>query len=129
MVWSYVFAIMIMAALQSIPEELFEAADIDGANKVQQLIKITIPYIMPTLLATILLRVIWILNFPDLIYSMTNGGPAESTHILSTYMIEKVIYAQDYGQAGAVGVIIISLLLMFAIFFLLVTNYKKAGDF
>ncbi|MBS4194323.1 sugar ABC transporter permease [Bacillus sp. FJAT-49870] len=123
------FAIMIMAALQSIPEELYEAADIDGANKVQQLVKITIPYIMPTLLSTILLRVIWILNFPDLIYSMTNGGPAGSTHILSTFMIEKVIYAQDYGQAGAVGVIIIGLLLMFAIFFLLVTNYRKAGDF
>ncbi|TLS38637.1 carbohydrate ABC transporter permease [Pseudalkalibacillus caeni] len=123
------FAIMILAALQSIPGELYEAADMDGANKIQQLTSITIPFILPTLLATTLLRVIWILNFPDLIYSMTNGGPAGSTHIITTYMIEKIMYDQNYGEASAIGVIIILSLLLFAVFFLLVTNYKKAGDF
>lgn len=123
------FAIMIMAALQSVPKELYEAAEVDGGSKFQQLTKITIPYILPILYATILIRVIWILNFPDLIYSMTNGGPAGSTHILSTYLIEKVIYAQDYGQAGAVGVLIVGFLLLFSIFYLLVTKFKKAGDF
>ncbi|ETI65959.1 carbohydrate ABC transporter permease [Neobacillus vireti] len=123
------FAIMILAALQSIPDELFEAAKIDGANYVQQLFKITIPYIMPTLIVTTLLRVIWILNFPDLIYSLTNGGPAGSTHILSTFMLEKIIFGQNYGQAAAVGVIMIFLLLFFSIFYVLATKFNKAGDF
>jgi multiple sugar transport system permease protein len=123
------FAIMILAALQSIPDELYEAAKIDGANYVQQLLKITIPYILPTLIVTTLLRVIWILNFPDLIYSLTNGGPAGSTHILSTFMIEKLIYGQNYGQAAAVGVIMIILLLFFSIFYVLATKFNKAGDF
>ncbi|OLS35924.1 sugar ABC transporter permease [Bacillus sp. MRMR6] len=123
------FAIMILAALQSIPEELYEAAKIDGAGYVQQLYKITIPYILPTLIVTTLLRVIWILNFPDLIYSLTNGGPAGSTHILSTFMLEKIIYGQNYGQAAAVGVIMIFILIFFSIFYLLATKFNKAGDF
>jgi multiple sugar transport system permease protein len=123
------FAIMILAALQSIPEDLFEAAKIDGAGYFQQLFNITIPYIMPTLIVTTLLRVIWILNFPDLIYSLTNGGPAGSTHILSTFMLEKIMYGQNYGQAAAVGVIIIFILIFFSIFYLLATKFNKAGDF
>lgn len=123
------FAIMILAALQSIPEELFEAAKIDGAGYFQQLFNITIPYILPTLIVTTLLRVIWILNFPDLIYSLTNGGPAGSTHILSTFMLEKIMYGQNYGQAAAVGVIIIFILIFFSIFYLLATKFNKAGDF
>jgi multiple sugar transport system permease protein len=123
------FAIMILAALQSIPEELYEAAKIDGAGYIPQLFKITIPYILPTLIVTTLLRVIWILNFPDLIYSLTNGGPAGSTHILSTFMLEKIIYGQNYGQAAAVGVIMIFILIFFSIFYLLATKFNKAGDF
>ena len=123
------FSIMILAALQSIPDELYEAAKIDGANYMQQLFKITIPYILPTLIVTTLLRVIWILNFPDIIYSLTNGGPAGSTHILSTYMIDKLINGQNYGQAAAVGVIIIIILFFFSVFYLLSTKFNKAGDF
>jgi multiple sugar transport system permease protein len=123
------FAIMILAALQSIPEDLFEAAKIDGAGYFQQLFNITIPYILPTLIVTTLLRFIWILNFPDLIYSLTNGGPAGSTHILSTFMLEKIMYGQNYGQAAAVGVIIIFILIFFSIFYLLATKFNKAGDF
>ncbi|MBP1948339.1 carbohydrate ABC transporter permease [Virgibacillus litoralis] len=123
------FAIMILAALQSVPEELYEAAKIDGANKLQELLKITIPFILPTIIVTALLRVIWILNFPDLIYAMTNGGPAGSTHILSTFMLEKIIYGQDYGQAAAIGIIIILLLMVFSIFYLMATKFNKAGDF
>ncbi|MFJ5762076.1 carbohydrate ABC transporter permease [Neobacillus sp. NPDC093182] len=123
------FAIMILAALQSIPEDLFEAAKIDGAGYFQQLFNITIPYILPTLIVTTLLRVIWIINFPDLIYSLTNGGPAGSTHILSTFMLEKIMFGQNYGQAAAVGVILIFILIFFSIFYLLATKFNKAGDF
>lgn len=68
------FTIMLLAALQSIPSELYEAASIDGANSYRKLLDVTIPYIMPTIIATTLLRVIWIFNDPTLIYGMTNGG-------------------------------------------------------
>jgi multiple sugar transport system permease protein len=123
------FTIMLLAALQSVPGDLYEAADIDGANGFRKLFNVTLPYIMPTIIATTLLRVIWIFNDPALIYGMTNGGPAGATHILSSFMMNKIIYDGDYGSASAVGVIMIIILLLYTLFYLAVTKSEKVGDF
>ena len=119
------FGIMLLAALQSIPGELYEAATIDGSNKIQQLFYVTIPYIKPTIISTVLLRSMWIVNFPDLIYAMTNGGPVNSTHILGTMMINKVYKEFDYGQGSAYGIIIMALLFIYALIYLRVTKASK----
>jgi multiple sugar transport system permease protein len=119
------FAIMILAALQSIPDSLYEAASIDGAGYFTKLFKITIPYIRPTLINTILLRIIWVMNFPDIIYGMTRGGPAGSTEILSVKMINTVFYESDYSKAAAYGVIIVSVLLAYTIMYLRLTSTKE----
>ncbi|UYO99094.1 sugar ABC transporter permease [Oceanotoga sp. DSM 15011] len=121
------FAIMLLAALQSVPNELYEAAKIDGAGPVKQLFSITIPYIKPTIISTTLLRTIWIMNFPDIIYAMTNGGPANSTNILATQMINKILKFYDYGQGSAYGVVIIVILLTYAIIYLKISS-KKGND-
>ena len=118
------FGIMLLAALQSVPNDLYEAAKLDGANGIQQLFHVTIPYIKPTIISTVLLRSMWIVNFPDLIYAMTNGGPVNSTHILGTMMINKVYKEFDYGQGSAYGVIIMVLLLTYAVIYLRVTKGK-----
>ncbi|MEU9118880.1 sugar ABC transporter permease [Streptomyces sp. NPDC048506] len=118
------FAIMILAALQSIPDELYEAAALDGAGKVRTLFQITIPYIRITLALTVLLRVIWIFNFPDLIFGMTGGGPNNETHIVTTWMI-KIAQQGDYGRASALGLLVVATLLVFAVFFLLATREKR----
>jgi multiple sugar transport system permease protein len=118
------FTIMILAALQSIPEELYEASALDGAGKVRTLFQITIPYIRVTLALTVLLRVIWIFNFPDLIFGMTGGGPNNETHIVTTWMI-KITQQGDYGRASALGLIVVATLLVFAVFFLLATREKR----
>jgi multiple sugar transport system permease protein len=123
------FAIMLLAALQSVPSELYEAADIDGASGVRKLLNVTLPYILPTIIATTLLRAIWIFNDPALIYGLTNGGPAGSTHILSSLMLDKIIYGGDYGGASAIGIIMIIILLLYTLFFLGVTKAEKVGDF
>ena len=123
------FAIMIQAALKGVPEDLYEAADIDGASRLQKFCRVTLPYIKPTLVLTTLLRVIWILNFPDLIYGMTQGGPANSSHILSTYMMDFIMTAQDYGRASAVGVIIMVILASYTCFYLGMTKFEESGDF
>ncbi|MDQ8734466.1 sugar ABC transporter permease [Paenibacillus sp. LHD-38] len=123
------FAIMLLAALQSVPSELYEAAVMDGASSFRKLWNVTLPYIMPTIIATTLLRAIWIFNDPTIIYGLTNGGPAGSTHILSSLMLDKIIYAGDYGAASAIGIIMIVILLLYTIFFLSVTKAEKAGDF
>ncbi len=119
------FGIMLLAALQSVPKELYEAATIDGGSKWQQLFHVTIPYIKPTIVSTVLLRSMWIVNFPDLIYAMTNGGPVNSTHILGTMMINKVYKEFDYGQGSAYGFIIMVLLLVYALIYLRVTKATK----
>lgn len=123
------FAIMLLAALQSIPADLYESAGIDGANGRQKLWYVTIPYIMPTIIATTLLRVIWIFNFPDIIYAMTGGGPAGSSHILATFMMDKIMFGGDYGQAAAAGVIMVILLAMYTVFYLMATKSEKGADF
>jgi multiple sugar transport system permease protein len=119
------FAIMILAALQSIPDELYEAAALDGAGKARTLFQITIPYIRMTLILTVLLRVIWIFNFPDLIFGMTGGGPNDETHIVTTWMI-KITQQGDYGKASALGLLVVGFLLLFAIFFLMATRERDA---
>lgn len=119
------FAIMILAALQSIPNSLYEAAEIDGAGYFTKLFKITIPYIKPTLINTILLRIIWVMNFPDIIYGMTRGGPAGSTEILSVKMINTVFYESNYSKAAAHGVIIVGVLMIYTIMYLKLTSKKE----
>nr|WP_292596732.1 sugar ABC transporter permease [Mesotoga sp. UBA6090] len=121
------FAIMLLAALQSVPNELYEASRIDGANRFKQLFKITIPYIRPTIISTVLLRTMWIMNFPEIIYGMTGGGPANSTQILATHMINRIYQFYDYGQGAAIGFIIMSMLLLYAIVFLNISSRKEVS--
>lgn len=117
------FTIMILAALQSVPDEVLEAGALDGAGKARQLFSIIIPYIRTTLALTVLLRVIWIFNFPDIIYGMTGGGPANQTHIVTTWMID-LTQQGDYGRASALGLIVVAVLVMFATFYLLAVRER-----
>ncbi|TDD41505.1 sugar ABC transporter permease [Nonomuraea terrae] len=119
------FAIMIMAALQSVPKELYEAAAVDGAARLRQFWHVTLPHIRPTLALIVLLRIIWILNFPDLIYAMTGGGPAGGTDIITTFLIQQVA-GGDYGRAGAVGLLVLGLLLSFSVFYLNATRFERS---
>ena len=116
------FTIMITAALRGVPGDLYEAADVDGASPFQKFVNITVPCVRSVLLLTVLLRVIWIFNFPDLIYSMTQGGPAGSSNIITSYMMQ-LVQSLDYGLASAVGVLCILFLMVFAGIYLTVTKY------
>ena len=119
------FAIMILAALQSVPDELEEAAALDGAGKARTLFFIVIPFIRTTLLLTVLLRVIWVFNFPEIIYGMTGGGPAEQTHIVTSWMINFTSQG-DYGLASALGLIVLAVLVLFTSFYLLALKERDA---
>ncbi|GFI37515.1 sugar ABC transporter permease [Lachnospiraceae bacterium 50-23] len=118
------FTIMITAALRGVPADLYEAANMDGASPLQQFIRITVPSIKSTLLLTLLLRTIWIFNFPDLIYAMTNGGPSGSSNIITSYMLQ-LVNNLDYGAASAVGVLCVLTELIFVVLYLKVTKYGK----
>lgn len=121
------FTIMITAALAGIPADVYEAADVDGAGALVKFTKITLPYISSVLLLTVLLRFIWIFNFPELIYSMTNGGPGGSTHIVTSYMMERIM-GLDYGMGSAVGVLVILFLSVYTVLYLAITRFENMGD-
>jgi multiple sugar transport system permease protein len=108
------FAITLLAALQSIPAEIYEAAAIDGAGPWRRFRSISLPFLAPTMAITILLRTVWIANFADLIVIMTKGGPADSTQILSSYIFTQAFQRLDFGYASAIAAVMLLLLLAYA---------------
>lgn len=131
MIWMGIpfFGIMILAALQSVPDEIYEAADIDGCGMFRKFFSLTLPYIKPTVIMTVLLRTIWIFNSFDLIVIITGGGPVNYSQTLPSYMYSKAFASYDFGLASAFGVLLIVMLGLYAVFFLKASNYDKAGDF
>lgn len=117
------FAIMIQAALQGVPDELYEAAEVDGASKSRQLFAITLPLIRPVLTLTILLRVIWIFNFAEMIYALTRGGPGGATEIMTSYQLNLVMFGNDFGLAAAMGVLLTLIMGVFTVLYLMATRY------
>lgn len=109
------FAITLLAALKSIPAELYEAAAIDGASAWQQFGRITLPFLAPTIAITVMLRTVWIATFADLIFVMTAGGPAGSTNTIATYIYVSAFKALDKGYASAIAVLLLVLLILYAL--------------
>ncbi|MDX8458635.1 carbohydrate ABC transporter permease [Mesorhizobium humile] len=109
------FAITLLAALKSIPSELHEAAAIDGASPWQRFTKVTLPFLAPTIVITVMLRTIWIATFADLIFVMTEGGPAGSTSTVPVYIYVSAFKSLDKGYASAVAVLLLVLLIAYAI--------------
>lgn len=106
-------AIIILAGLQTIPEELYEAASIDGATAWQKFCRITLPLVKPALLLALLFRTMDALRVFDLVFVMTQGGPADTTNVLQFYGYKKS-FAEGmigYGSAISVAVFFIALLL------------------
>src|SRR5690625_4080386 len=119
------FAIMILAGLQGIDQEMYEAADIDGASKVQKLFRITIPSLKNVILITILLRIIWVSNSVDIIHNITGGGPSYSTQTLSVYIFNKA-NVLDLGYSSGMALILMLMLSLVAIPYL--KNSFKGGN-
>lgn len=108
------FALMLLAGLQGIPGELYEAADIDGASGAQKLFRVTIPSLKNTIYVTTLLRIIWVANSVDVIYNMTEGGPANSSQTLSVYIFLKGNQL-NLGYSSTMAVLLALLLSLVAV--------------
>lgn len=99
--------ILLLAGLASIPEEPYEAARVDGANAFQQFRDITLPYMRPVIIITLLIRLIFALKTYDLIYIMTKGGPGDATDLISYYIYRSAFIGLDLGQAASMSVILL----------------------
>lgn len=113
-IWQFIglYFIIFLAALQNVPQELYEAAELDGASEWVKTWKITIPMIKETLLVSVILCISGSLRTFDLIYVMTNGGPARATEVMAIYMFNETFSSTRYGYGSAVSVLILAFSLM-----------------
>ena len=108
------FTLLIMAGLKGIPTDLYKAASIDGAGVLSQLRLITLPMLRTIIAAAVILRVIGLVNSPDLLLILTSGGPGRSTQVLSLYAFQIAYKDFNFGYAAALSVIMFLLLMTFA---------------
>ena len=118
--WKYFpfVVIAVLARLQTIPEELYEAATIDGASPVAKFFDITLPQLKEVLVVIVLLRTIWDFKEFDLIYLLTGGGPVISTQTLPLLVYKEAFALNQMGSAATVAVMMMLFMLVFMFFYL-----------
>lgn len=104
-IWQYAgfYILIYYAALKNIPEEIVEAAKIDGATPFQIATRIKLPLIKSVIIVTIVLAVVGSLKYFDLIYIMTGGGPNGASEVMASYMYNQAFKGFNFGYASAVG--------------------------
>lgn len=120
-------SVIILGGLQSISQEYYEAAEIDGASKFQQFRNITLPLLRPVLTPAIVLGVVWTFNKFDVIYLITQGGPQEKTDILVSSMYKAAFMFYRYGFTAMFALVIFVILLLFTLLYLRITGGLKAA--
>lgn len=127
MIWQGIpfFTIMILAAMQSVPRELYESASVDGASSIKQYFYITLPGISSTIVSTVMIRLIWVFNNVDIIYTMTGGGPGYSSLTLSVYTYLQAQKSMKFGYGSAIA--IIGAVLMSVVIFVYLRITREQG--
>lgn len=111
--------VVTLGGLQSIPKDLYEAAEIDGASPIQRFFNVTLPMLKPILTPAIILGTIWTFNNLNVIWLVTERGlPADKSHILVTYVYKAAFTYYRYGYAAAFSVFIFLILLVFVLFYI-----------
>ncbi|MCP3764827.1 sugar ABC transporter permease [Domibacillus sp. A3M-37] len=128
--WMGYNAIIYLAALQSIPKELYEAATLDGASKVQQFFKITIPMIRPMIIFTVILSTIGGMQIftEPLMFSGAGGGPLNQGLTLTFYLYEEAFLRNSFGYASAIAWALFLIIILFSIVNQMITSRIKSVD-
>jgi multiple sugar transport system permease protein len=117
------FAILLLADLQTIPNDLYEAASVDGANRWRRFISVTLPHLRDAIVLSTLLRAVWEFNNVDLIYTLTGGGPANQTTTLPLYVARKAVDSHDFGYGSALTMAGFVILLFFSVLYLRLSKF------
>lgn len=118
----------ILSALQTVPQDQYEAAQLDGASTWQSFLHITVPHIRTVVGLLVVLRTIWIFNSFDIIYLITGGGPANKTLTVPIYAYNLGWGLKQLGRSSAVTVLLLLfLLLVCALYFKLLNKWEKEG--
>lgn len=110
--WIGFYIVLILAAILAIPKDIDEAAAIDGANATQRAWYLTVPLIKPIISVVVMLSIAGAMRVVDIVLVMTNGGPAGSTEVMASYMVNKAIKYGDYGYGTALALIIFAFALV-----------------
>lgn len=125
--WKYfpLKALIFLAALESIPTSLYEAARVDGASSIQTFFSITLPSIKPTFSIVLLLSIIQGSHCFDIIYMMTSGGPAGATTNYVIYLYQTMFQYHKISYASALSVVLLVVEIMLAIFYLRLVRVRE----
>ena len=123
--WFPFFTLFLLAGLSSIPDELYDAASMDGAGMIRQFFDITIPLLQPVIVASVVLRVIGLVNSPDLLVVLTNGGPGHKTQILSLYAFQTAYNSFNFGYAAAISVVLLLILVVFTVVYVRISKVTQ----
>ena len=121
--WTGYNMMFFLSGMQNIPEETYEAANIDGANAIQKFFKITVPQLKPIILFTGITSTIGTLQLFDEPMNLTKGGPGTATTISQYIYNQSFVYAPDFGYAAT-----ISYAIVFIVLILSIIQFKMAGD-
>lgn len=129
-VWKvFPFVMLVMlAALQSVPDELYEAARVDGADGPSTFRAIVLPHLMPTIRVVALLMTIWSIRRFEIVYLLTGGGPVERTNTLVINIYQQAFNQQRLGAAAAIGMLGLLLSLTVTIFFFVVERRAEQRE-
>lgn len=111
------YLVSILAGLQGISTDLYEASSIDGANAFQQFFRITIPQLKPILISLLMLDFVWTIQQFALIWMTTGGGPINATEMVSTYIYKQGFSKYQYSMASASAVILLVVCSIVAVFY------------
>lgn len=125
-IWAGVgfYMVILLAGLTTIPQELYEAAEIDGANEIQKFFLITIPMLKPILGICIVMDIIGSIKVFDLIFAMTEGGPNGLTNLPTTLLYYESFRYDNFGKGSAIGVVLLFLTLSLTILSKYLTREK-----
>lgn len=112
--WQYTGYVMVivLAGMQSVSQELYEAAALDGATEVRKFISVTLPSIRNVIIAVILITMIGAIKVFDLVYTLTRGGPANASQVMSTYIYYNAFTVNRAGYASALSVVLLVIALI-----------------
>ncbi|MCA9914954.1 MAG: sugar ABC transporter permease, partial [Anaerolineae bacterium] len=116
--WIPFMTLLLLAGMQTIPDEIYEAARVDGANAMRILRSITFPILLPISATVILIRGLEIFKIIDVIMVTTGGGPGNSTESLTMYIFETALTFGNYGYAAAISFALLITVIIFATVFL-----------
>lgn len=130
MTWRYLgfYIVIFIAAIQGIPDELYEAASIDGANAIKRHRYITLPQLMPTVRVSSVLMIVGALKSFDLVWVLTEGGPSHASELVATYMFKQAFRSNNWGYGSTVAFTLFLIAFTTATLFILGTRRYQKED-